>query len=131
MMMLKFFNLTVVMCLMTTCRPLVITTLEADLFEKTLKQTPDPQLVDVRTYREYAEGNLPEAILMDIRLPSFDSLICQLDRTRPVFVYCRVGRRSLEAAKILEKNKFRIVYNLDGGIVAWKEKDKAVVIVYD
>jgi len=131
MMMLKLFNLTVVICLMTTCRPLVITTLEADLFEKTLKQTPDPQLVDVRTYREYAEGNLPEAILMDIRLPSFDSLICQLDRTRPVFVYCRVGRRSLEAAKILEKNKFRIVYNLDGGIVAWKEKDKAVVIVYD
>jgi len=129
--MLSFSLFAVVICLMTMCRPFVTTTLEADLFEKTLKQTPNPQLVDVRTYSEYAEGYLPGAILMDIKEPSFDSLVCLLDRNRPVFVYCRVGRRSLEVAKALEKNKFKIVYNLDGGIVAWKEKGKAVVSVSD
>jgi len=127
--MLSFSIFAVVICLVTMCRPFVTTTLEADLFEKTLKQTSNPQLVDVRSYSEYAEGYLPGAILMDIREPSFHTLVCQLDRTRPVFVYCRVGRRSLEAAKVLEKNKFKIVYNLDGGIIAWKEKGKAVVTV--
>jgi len=113
---------------MNSCRSYVTTTLDSDLFEKTLDQTPDPQLVDVRTHTEFAEGHLPGAILMDIREKTFDSLIQQLDRSRPVFVYCRLGRRSLEAAKILEKNKFKRVYNLDGGIIAWKDRGKAVVI---
>jgi len=127
MKMLCFSLFTVVVYLTTACQSLVTTTLEADLFEKTLKQTPNPQLVDVRTYSEYAEGHLSESILMDIRKPSFDSLVCQLDRNRPVFVYCRLGRRSLEAARVLEKNKFKLIYNLDGGIVAWEEKGKTVV----
>jgi len=118
----------IVACLMNTCRSVVITTLESDLFEKTLDLTPDPQLVDVRTPAEFAEGHLPGAILMDIREKTFDSLIQQLDSSRPVFVYCRLGRRSLEAAKLLEKNKFTVVYNLGGGIIAWEEKGKAIVI---
>jgi len=129
--MLNIKNLAVLVCLMSTCRPFVITTLEVDLFEKTLKQTPNPQLVDVRTYSEYAEGYLPGAILIDVKEPSFDSLIHQLDKNRPVFVYCRVGRRSLEAANVLQKNKFKQVYNLDGGINAWKEKGKPVLVIND
>ena len=125
---LNFFCLAIVTFLTTTCRSFVTTTLETDLFEKTLEQTPNPQVVDVRTFKEYSEGYLPGAILIDIREPSFDSLIDQLDRTRPVFVYCRSGKRSLEAANVLEKNKFKVVYNLEGGIIAWKEKGKTVVI---
>ena len=127
MKMLSFSMFAVVICLLTMCRPMVITTIGADLFEEKLRQTPNPQLVDVRTFTEYADGYLPGAILIDIREPSFDSLVCQLKRDRPVFVYCRLGRRSLEAARVLEKNKFKIVYDLDGGIVSWKEKGKAVV----
>ena len=112
-------------CLLTACWS-VTTSLESDLFEKEVNQTPEPQLVDVRTLAEYRDGHLQGAILIDIREATFDSLIQQLDRERPVFVYCRSGRRSLEAAKILEKNNFKIVYNLDGGIIAWKEKGKPV-----
>jgi len=113
---------------MNGCRSSAITTLEANLFEETLNQTPEPQLVDVRTPAEYAEGHLPGAILIDYGEASFVSLIDQLDRSRPVFVYCRVGRRSLDAATVLEKNKFTVVYNLDGGIIAWKDQGKAVVV---
>jgi len=125
---LNHISFVFVICLMTTCRPLVITSLDADLFDETLKQTPDPQLIDVRTYSEFAQGYLAGAILMDIRKPAtFDSLIHQLDRSRPVFVYCRLGRRSMDAAKILEKKKFTQVYNLGGGIIEWTEKGKEVV----
>ena len=123
----NLFSLMVVVCLMTMCRPVVTTTLEASLFDKTLSQTPYPQLVDVRTPAEYAEGYLPGAILMDIKGMAFDSLIQQLDKSRPVFVYCRSGKRSMEAANILKKNKFKVVYNLEGGVIEWKENGKTVV----
>ena len=118
---------TIIVCFAFSCKSLVITTIEADLFEQTLNRTPNPQLIDVRTPQEYSEGYLPGAILMDIKAASFDSLIRTLDKTRPVFVYCRSGRRSLEAANILEKNKFEVVYNLDGGINAWKNKGKNII----
>ena len=124
----NLFIFIVFMFLMNACRSFVTTTLEADLFEKTLDQTPNPQLVDVRTPAEYAEGYLPGAILINFREATFESLIQQLDRSRPVFVYCRSGKRSLDAASVLEKNKFKAVYNLEGGIIAWKDKGKAVVI---
>ena len=122
----NLFIFMIVVCLMNTCRSLVTTTLESDLFEKTLHQTPDPQLVDVRTPAEYSEGHLPGAILIDVKEPTFNSLIQQLDRSRPVFVYCRSGKRSLDAASVLEKYKFKVVYNLEGGIIAWKEKGKGI-----
>ncbi len=124
---LKFASLAIAICFVAACRPLVTTTLEADLFERTLSQTLNPQLVDVRTPKEYHEGYLPGAINIDIKDISFDSLILTLDKTRPVFIYCRSGKRSLEAASVLEKNKFKVVYNLDGGINAWKAKGKQVM----
>jgi rhodanese-related sulfurtransferase len=129
MKMLNLFSFTIVICFATSCRPLVTTTLETDLFEKTLSQAPNPQLIDVRTPKEFAEGYLPGATLMDIKDANFDSQILTLDRNRPVFVYCRSGKRSLEAANVLEKHKFKVVYNLEGGIIAWKNKGKAVVIL--
>ena len=124
--MLNILCFAVIICLTTTCRSTVITSLDTDLFEKTLQETSNPQLVDVRTLKEYAEGHLPGVILMDIREDTFTLLIQKLDKTRPVFVYCRSGKRSLDAAKILEKNKFTLVYNLEGGILEWKEKGKTV-----
>ena len=122
---LKPVIIVVVMCYITGCWS-VTTSLEADLFEKTIGNTSEPQLIDVRSLAEYNDGRLPGAILIDIRQTTFDSLIQELDRGRPVFVYCRSGRRSLEAAKILEKNKFKVVYNLEGGIIAWKAKGKPI-----
>ena len=118
---LKIISFVLALFFLTACWS-ITTTLESDLFEKTMTQTSEPQLVDVRTLAEYNEGHLRGAILIDIRQANFDSQIQQLDRERPVFVYCRSGKRSLQAATILEKNKFKIVYNLEGGIIAWKNK---------
>ena len=124
---LNFAGFTIVMCVAVSCRSSATSTLEVNLFEQTLSQTPKPQLIDVRTPQEYGEGHLPGAILMNVRDAGFDSLIRTLDKTRPVFVYCRTGKRSLEAATVLEKHQFKAVYNLEGGIVAWKNKGKTVI----
>ena len=126
---LKTLTLSIIICITTTCRSNTIS-LDPELFEQTLKQTANPQLIDVRTFSEYAQGYLPGALLMDIRKPaSFDSLISQLDKDRPVFVYCRIGRRSMDAAKILEKKNHKVVYNLEGGILMWLEKGKEVAVI--
>jgi len=124
MKMLHIFSLAAMICMAAACRSSATASFGPDLFGKTLEQTPSPQLVDVRTPSEYAEERLPNAILMDVREASFNTLILTLDRTRPVFVYCRSGKRSLDAAKILEKNNFKTIYNLEGGILLWKEKGK-------
>ncbi len=113
-------------CLIS-CHSYVTTSMDADLFEQTLNQTPNAQLVDVRTPEEFKQEHIPNAIMIDIKAETFEQLIQNLDRDRPVFVYCRSGKRSLQAANILEKNKFKTVYNLDGGIIAWKDKGKITV----
>jgi len=123
----NILGLIIVIFLVSSCSPIIITTLETDQFKKMLTQTTDPQLVDVRTYKEFMEGYLPGAILMDVQETTFDSLINQLDKKRPVFVYCHSGKRSLEAVNVLEKNKFKVIYNLDGGINAWKNTGNPVV----
>jgi rhodanese-related sulfurtransferase len=114
-------------CAICSCSSLVTTSLEAGLFEERLQQTVDPQLIDVRTAKEFSSGYIPGAVLIDIKLESFDSQIQKLDRRRPVFVYCRSGKRSLEAAKAFEKYQFRIVYNLNGGILAWEKSGKTII----
>jgi len=77
------------------------------------------QIVDVRTPEEYKLGHIYDAVNIDVNAPNFSSQIQVLDKNRPVAVYCRVGTRSMEAAQILSEQGFRIIFNLDGGIVQW------------
>jgi len=46
-----------------------------------------------------------------------------LDKNKPVYVYCAVGGRSATAAKILSDMGFTEVYDLEGGIINWEEKN--------
>lgn len=77
------------------------------------------QLVDVRTTAEYASGHIPGAANMDVQSRGFESNISQLDKTRPVALYCRSGARSKIAAKKFADKGFK-VYELDKGISGWK-----------
>jgi rhodanese-related sulfurtransferase len=113
---------------LSSCRSFVTTTLEPELFEQTLMRENKAQLLDVRTPEEYIAGHIPSAVNMDVKNVNFDNAILRLDSARPVFVYCRSGKRSMEAAAILEKNKFKVVYNLGGGVNAWTAKGKAVTV---
>lgn len=85
-----------------------------------LKQQ-DVQLVDVRTEQEYGNGHLKEAILINIQGQDFTAKATQqLDKQKPVIIYCRSGRRSMQAAQILVNEDFETVYNMKGGILAWQ-----------
>lgn len=94
-----------------------IHTLEAADFAAALQEQSMP-LVDVRTAEEYAEGHLPGAINVDVKQDSFTEQARLLGDT--LAVYCLRGSRSMKAATLLAKEG-KEVYNLAGGITAWKE----------
>ena len=84
-------------------------------------------VLDVRTPEEWAEGIIPNAEQMNYHADDFATQIESLDKSKPVFVYCKRGGRSAGAAEILKEKGFTKVYNLDGGITAWTEEGQEVV----
>lgn len=85
------------------------------------------QLLDVRTKKEWDEGHLEGATLVTVTEEGFlVKAKAALDRDKEVVVYCRSGKRSAMAAKQLRAAGFT-VYELDGGITAWKAAGKPVV----
>jgi rhodanese-related sulfurtransferase len=75
-------------------------------------------LLDVRTEGEYEVENILGAI--NIPLSDLENRIDELDMSK-VIVYCQSGGRSKTASGILAQHGF-VVYNMRGGINAWKEK---------
>ncbi len=80
-------------------------------------------LLDVRQEKEYKDEHLPGAQL--IPLPQLGDRLNELDKEKPVLVYCAIGGRSRVAAQMLAGKGFSTVYNMSGGIKAW-HGDKAV-----
>lgn len=102
--------------------------LSPEAFDEKLHEAgPTPALIDVRTAEEYNSGRLEGAINLDYNDPDFESNILQINKTKPVFVYCEAGGRSREAAEILHKAGFNEVYDLQGGIIKWAKDGKPVV----
>lgn len=83
-------------------------------------------LLDVRTQQEYDESHLGSCILYDFYKDGFNEKLEGMDKEKPVYVYCRSGGRSMEAAIMMEEMGFKKVYNLKGGIIAWNAKDMPV-----
>jgi len=76
------------------------------------------QLLDVRQPKEYEEGHLAGAKL--IPLKELPGRLDELEKEKPVIVYCAVGGRSKAAAQLLAGKDFASVYNMAGGIKAWQ-----------
>lgn len=78
-------------------------------------------ILDVRTPGEFAAGHIENAILIDINSRDFKAKINQLDREKTYLVYCRTGRRSSVAGKIMTQEfGFTEVKNLLGGFVSYQ-----------
>lgn len=103
-----------------------IVSVSAPEFEKEVK-SDSVQLVDVRTPQEYAEGHIDGALNINVQSDDFKELVQRkLSKDSTVLVYCRSGRRSLDAAEILTSLGYKVI-NLKGGIIEWKEDGLPVV----
>ncbi|NIR58013.1 MAG: rhodanese-like domain-containing protein [Gammaproteobacteria bacterium] len=77
-------------------------------------------MLDIRDPKEYREGHIINA--KHVPLGELDRRVKELERykDRPVVAYCRTGQQSARACALLEKQGFQPVYNLKGGIQAWR-----------
>ena len=82
-------------------------------------------ILDVRTREEYNESHINGSTLIPVQ--ELDTRLKELPRDKKILVYCRTGSRSATASDILVKNGFTQVYNMQGGITAWKNAGYEVV----
>lgn len=81
----------------------------------------DVQLVDVRTPGEYRKGHLAKAKNINFYAKTqFVNAFEKLDKSKPLYIYCRSGHRSRKAAMKLIDMGFIKIYDLKGGINNWQ-----------
>ena len=107
-------------------------TIPPSTFAEKIKNTPDVQLIDVRTPEEFEAQHIDNARNINWNGDDFEMKSAQLDKNKPVFVYCTVGGRSKKASAKLHEMGFKQIYNLEGGIMKWnasgfsKSSDKII-----
>jgi len=78
-------------------------------------------LVDVRTPGEYKQGYIEKAINLNIfNRGAFKNYFEKVSRNTPVYLYCRSGQRSQQAARLLGRMGFTQLFDLRGGYIAWQ-----------
>jgi len=82
-------------------------------------------ILDVRTPSEYESGHIKGA--KNIPVDELETRIVELNRDIETLVYCRLGMRSTRAMHILNYHNFAKVYNMLGGIEAWKQAGYSTV----
>lgn len=80
------------------------------------------QLLDVRTEEEYEVSHLKNAQNICVTSNDFREKVAVLDKEKPVYVYCKKGGRSAQAAAILKEMGFTKVFDLQGGITSWQQE---------
>lgn len=89
-------------------------------FSEKLEKTPEANLIDVRTPEEFADGHLKNATNINWKGDDFGKQVAELDKSKPVFVYCLSGGRSKAAANYLSKEGFTNIVEMDGGMMKWR-----------
>ncbi len=76
---------------------------------------------DVREQNEYQAGRIPNARHLPLRHVAARLKDLEILKDKPVVVSCRSGRRSASASMLMRQNGFNQVYNLKGGLSAWRK----------
>ena len=85
-----------------------------------LDANDDIQVIDVREPADFQAGNINGEL---IPLATVPQNVDKISKDKKVIVHCRSGKRSANAIMFLENNHgYTNLYNLTGGILAWKEK---------
>lgn len=98
----------------------------ANTFKRTLDSIANKQVIDVRTPEEFETGHLKGAKNINIYDADFAEKVGSLDKTVPVMVYCKGGARSVDAVKRMQQMGFEHIYDLEGGILSWENKNLPV-----
>lgn len=87
--------------------------------QKMLAEETGYILLDVRTPKEYAEGHIPNAVNLPNETIQKEPPAILADKGQRIFLYCRSGRRSQDAAAKLAAMGYTNIVDF-GGIVDWR-----------
>jgi rhodanese-related sulfurtransferase len=87
-----------------------------------------PVLLDVREPWEYQKARIEGSQLVPMR--EIPGRVSELDGNKEVVAICHHGGRSMQVAMFLEKQGFKRVHNLMGGIDGWSRSVDPAVPVY-
>jgi len=83
-----------------------------------LKNKSNPiSIIDVREPSEFAGGHIVKA--RNIPLGQLAGKLKELPKNSEIVFVCRSGNRSMQAAKIAQKQGYSSVFNLVGGMSRW------------
>jgi len=102
--------------------PVVIPEMTVIELHARMEQDHPLVLVDVREPHEIQIADLPDVGQLRIPVGEFPERMGELDPDDAVVVYCRSGARSAWAVRLLRERGFRDVWNLKGGVLAWREE---------
>ena len=100
---------------------------DADALIKTYKDSSNFYIMDVRTPGEFDSGYIEGAVNQNYYGAGFDDTLAVLDKNLVYLVYCASGGRSAGAFSKMIAAGFQTVYNMQGGINAWKGAGYPVV----
>lgn len=109
-----------------------IKTVDAKTFSEKIATTPNATILDVRTPDEFNSNHIDNAKNNNWLGTSFSTEAEKIDKSTPVFVYCKSGGRSQKAAEKLNELGFKTIYQLEGGMLKWdaaglsKPSDKTI-----
>jgi rhodanese-related sulfurtransferase len=90
-----------------------------DFHQQYLREDP-ALLIDVREYFEYKGKRIKDAVNISSS-GNLEISTDTIDKNYSLFFYCSSGFRSKRAAEFFYDKGYRKLYNLEGGIVAWRK----------
>ncbi len=100
-------------------------------FRTKLANDSSAYLLDVRKPDEFTDGHLEGAHLLNwLDTDNFKHGAKSLDKTKTIYLYCRSGRRSNEAARYLTTQGYNVV-DMEGGILAWGKNGYPITTATD
>lgn len=96
-----------------------LTVLNSTQYEQAITEN-NVTIIDVRTPSEYKGGYIKNAQNINVQSGDFKTKMQNFDKEKPIYIYCRSGARSANAARIMEEMGFTEIYDLKGGILSWK-----------
>lgn len=91
---------------------------------QSLMKDKNAVVLDVRSPAETRDGVIPGYKMINLMSSDFLDQVGKLDKNKTYLVYCRSGNRSGQACNAMAGLGFTKLYNLIGGISAWKSEIK-------
>jgi rhodanese-related sulfurtransferase len=100
--------------------------ISADVVKTSIDTHETSILLDVRTVGEYSRNRLEGAIHVSVDEVSDKIESTIPDKSSKIYVYCLSGSRSVHAVDAMMKLGYTNVFNMTGGLLAWRAKGHPV-----